>query len=351
MNKEKQISKMENVKKALPVKTKVEKEPKDRKETKIIENERKKIKEETPEAKFEDLFSMKGAEQLDDCYLLDVNKIETELQIRKSEDKEKIEELTDSINKRATKKDGSLDPKRGLINPITADYLEKSGKLTLTTGYNRLKAYRKLKLTKIPCRINLVKEERDYINVIVDQYHENVKRHGLKAIEEIYAVKQLKNNGLKQVEIANRLGKSETVVSKSIKIINIIEKLPEDLKSLATSQDLNYSQIEELTRLKDPKLIEKYIKNPSTVKEMRGGKEDSHEIRAISEKKDQKVDNPCIFKISTPLDYSFGTSKIHLSIIFPNAEWNYDHVIKVIKSMTTYIKKKFIEGNSDGKSR
>lgn len=262
----------------------------------------------------------KGVQKLGDYWLVDVDRIESGLQIRKFQDEGRMRSLMYSIKKRVNKEDGAVDPSKGLIHPITVNYHVDSGKFVLITGSNRLTAYKRLSLQKIPCRVNIVKAEPDQEEVIIEQYRENKNRDDLRAFEEAFVAKRLVDSGMTQREVAKKLGKSRAVVSKLISISKLIENLPEQLRSIATLQVLSYSQWESLLRIDDPKLIEKFVKEPAKISEMRKHEKSRRNARKPSESAQSKDENKKVFQTSIPISVNtrLGKARIKVRIEFPD---------------------------------
>lgn len=254
--------------------------------------------------------------------MVDVDKIESSVQIRKFLDKKKIRLLMNSIKKRLSNDNKDvIDPSKGLINPITVDYLTDSNRFILTTGSCRLMAYKKLKLKQIPCKVNIIDKEPGPADVLIEQYRENENRDDLKPFEEALAVKMLVDKGLTQREIARQIGKTETVISKLLSIGKLIEQLPEELKKFATLQVLTYSQLESLLRIENDELVKRFILHPTKISEMR--KYEKSRKPEVKLSKNVQANDKAKMTFKTPKPISVNTSKgevkIKLRIDFPCA--------------------------------
>jgi ParB/RepB/Spo0J family partition protein len=277
-----------------------------------------------------------GIQKLDDYWLVDVDRIETDVQIRKYRDRKKISFLMHSIRQRLEKGEGTIDPAKGLIQPLTVDYLVDEDRFKLVTGSCRLEAYRKLNLKKIPCRVNVVRESRNHAELILEQYRENMARDDLKAFEEALAIRELVASGMTQREAAKKLGKSTTVVSRLIKIAEFIDGLPEGLKKVATSQLISYSQLDCLADIKDPELVEQFLRKPASVKVMRKHAERSR--LSITNPDSACKQRNAIFQNRTPIRVStrLGQAKIKLRIEFP-AQYHKKDVIEALQCLVQEI--------------
>jgi ParB/RepB/Spo0J family partition protein len=249
-----------------------------------------------------------GMQKLGDYWMVDVDKIESSVQIRKFQDKKKISLLMNSIKKRLRSDDNDVvDSSKGLINPITVDYLVNQGRFILTTGSCRLMAYKKLKLKQIPCKVNIIEKEPGPADVLIEQYRENENRNDLRSFEEALAVKMLVDKGLTQREIAKQIGKTGSVISKLLSIGKLIEQLPEELKEFATLQVLTYSQWESLLRIEDAELVKRFILHPTKISEMRKY-EKSRKTKGKTSK-NMKANNEAKTTFQTPNPISVNTSK------------------------------------------
>jgi ParB/RepB/Spo0J family partition protein len=274
-------------------------------------------------------------QKLGNYWMVDVDKIESNVQIRKFQDKKKISLLMNSIKKRIKSRDNSaINPTRGLINPITVDFLTNSNRFILTTGSCRLMAYKKLKLKQIPCKVNIIDKEPEPAEVLIEQYRENENRDDLKPFEEALAVKMLVDKGLTQREIARQIGKTDTVISKLLSIGKLIEQLPEELKKFATLQVLTYSQWESLLRIEDAELVKIFILHPTKISEMRKYEKSKKPGGKTSKNMQTNDETKTTFQTPNPISVntSKGEAKIKLRIDFPCAYTEQDiiHVLRCL---------------------
>ncbi|MEM3447896.1 MAG: ParB/RepB/Spo0J family partition protein [Nitrososphaerota archaeon] len=132
-------------------------------------------------------------------------------QPRENFDQEKIKELADSIEE------------HGLIHRIVVRPLP-DGKYKVIAGERRLRACKLLGWKTIPADVrNMDDKEASLIQLI-----ENIQREGLSPIEEAKALHRLvEEHGLTHEEIAQKIGKSRSYVTNSIRLL----KLSEPIKS------------------------------------------------------------------------------------------------------------------------
>ena len=147
---------------------------------------------------------VKEVEQKININLIEPNKS----QPRKQFDEEALQELSDSI-----KKYGVLEP---LIVTKKSDYYE------IIAGERRWRAARLAGLKEIPVVI------REYTDKEIMEISliENIQRENLNPIEEAMAYKRLLEEfNLKQDEVAERVSKSRTAVTNSMRLLKLSERV------------------------------------------------------------------------------------------------------------------------------
>lgn len=129
-------------------------------------------------------------------------------QPRKNFDEDSLQELSDSIKQ------------VGLIQPILVQ--DRKGHYEIIAGERRWRAAKMAGLKEIPVIIrNYTEQEIMEISLI-----ENIQREDLNPIEEALAYKRLLEEfNLKQDEVAERVSKSRTAVTNSIRLLKLNEKV------------------------------------------------------------------------------------------------------------------------------
>lgn len=141
--------------------------------------------------------------------MVNINKVEpNKEQPRKNFDEDALLELSESI-----KQFGVLQP---LLVVDRKDYYE------IIAGERRWRAAKMAGLKKVPVIIkNLTEQEIVEISLI-----ENIQRENLNPIEEAIAYKRLLNEfNLKQDEVAERVSKSRTAVTNSMRLLKLCDKV------------------------------------------------------------------------------------------------------------------------------
>lgn len=126
------------------------------------------------------------------------------LQPRKRFHEENLTELVDSIRE------------HGVIQPLIVRLV--NGKYELIAGERRWRASTQLKLSRVPVIVRDA-SDRDVLEMALI---ENLQREDLDPLEEAEAYARLaKEFGLKQEEIAQRVGKNRATVSNAIRLLDL----------------------------------------------------------------------------------------------------------------------------------
>ena len=189
---------------------------------------------------------------------VDINKIEpNKEQPRKNFDEDSLLELSDSIKQ------------YGLIQPILVQ--DRKTYYEIIAGERRWRASKLAGLKEVPVIIkNYTEQEIVEISLI-----ENIQREDLNPIEEAKAYKRLMSEfNLKQDEIADRVSKSRTAVTNSMRLL----KLCDEVQQMIINDMISTGHARAIITIEDPeeqyllaqkifdeKLsvrdVEKYIKN------------------------------------------------------------------------------------------
>ena len=201
--------------------------------------------------------SLKEAEE-GQVKIVNIVKIEPNReQPRRNFDEEALEELAESIRQ------------FGLLQPILVH--DKKTYYEIVAGERRWRAAKKAGLKEIPVIIKeLTEQEIVEISLI-----ENIQRENLNPIEEAQAYKRLLTEfNLKQEEVAERVSKSRTAVTNSMRLLKLSDSVQQMVidnmittghaRALITIEDPE-QQYEVAKRVFDEKLnvrdVEKLVKN------------------------------------------------------------------------------------------
>ena len=244
---------------------------------------------------------------------VNINQVEPNIeQPRKNFDEDSLTELADSIKQ------------FGVIQPIVVqdrkDYYE------IIAGERRWRAAKIAGLKQVPVIIkNYSKQEIVEISLI-----ENIQREDLNPIEEAQAYKRLLTEfNLKQDEVAERVSKSRTAVTNSIRLL----KLCDEVQQMVIDDMLSTGHARALIPVEDPEQqfalaqkifdeklsvreVEKLIKNLSKPEKEKKEKE-TNEYEFIYEDLANKLKE----KLSTKVDISStGSGKGKIEIEFYSNE-------------------------------
>lgn len=150
----------------------------------------------------------KPVEKKADVYI-SINKIEPNReQPRKYFNEDSLEELADSIRQ------------FGILQPLLVE--KKKDYYEIVAGERRWRAAKKAGLKEVPVILKALTEQQKLEISLI----ENIQRENLNPIEEAQAFKRLLNEfNLKQDEIAERVSKSRTAVTNSMRLLKLDEKV------------------------------------------------------------------------------------------------------------------------------
>jgi len=133
-------------------------------------------------------------------------------QPRKNFDKDKMEELKESIKK------------HGIIQPIVVRKMANG--YEIVAGERRLKASKEIGLKKIPAIIKSINNEKSLEIALV----ENIQREDLNPVEQANAFKRLIDEfKLTQQELAEATGKSRALVTNTIRLLKLNPEIQKNI--------------------------------------------------------------------------------------------------------------------------
>lgn len=144
-----------------------------------------------------------------DIYLIDTN----EDQPRKSFDKEKLQELAESIKL------------HGVVQPIVVRSMGE--RYSIIAGERRYRAARMAGLATVP----VVIKDMDEMQAMEVALIENIQRENLNPIEEAAAIKSLMDlHDLTQEEVSKRISKSRPAVSNAVRLLSLPNEVQDMLR-------------------------------------------------------------------------------------------------------------------------
>ena len=203
-----------------------------------------------------------------DSVLVNINKVEPNReQPRKNFDEDALVELSESI-----KQFGVLQP---LLVRDKKDYYE------IIAGERRWRAAKLAGLKQVPVIIkDLTEQEVVEISLI-----ENIQRENLNPIEEAIAYKRLLTEfNLKQDEVAERVSKSRTAVTNSMRLL----KLNEKVQQMVIDDMISTGHARALLGIEDPE--KQYVTAQKIFDEKLSVRETEKLVKKIQQEKDQPVE-------------------------------------------------------------
>lgn len=166
--------------------------------------------------------------------VLKLSKIEPNReQPRKKFDEDALQELSDSIKQ------------YGLLQPILVQ--EREDYYEIIAGERRWRAAKLAGLKEVPVIIRKYSEQE----IVEIALIENIQRENLNPIEEAQAYKRLLNEfHLKQDEVAERVSKSRTAVTNSMRLL----KLCDEVQQMVIDGMLSTGQARTLIPIEDPEV-------------------------------------------------------------------------------------------------
>lgn len=207
-------------------------------------------------------------------------------QPRKNFSPEKLQELSDSIKQ------------HGVLQPIV---VSKSGnQYELIMGERRLQAAKLAGLTKISAIVREATDQQKLELAII----ENVQRHDLNPVEEAKSyAKLVQEFGLKQEEVAHKVGKSRSAVANKLRLLG----LPVEIQRAIIEGKITEGHAKAILAVENPEkqraLFDLIIKNNFTVRQT------EDKTREISVRMHKRVvaRDPEIKKIEEELVAKLGT--------------------------------------------
>ena len=234
-----------------------------------------------------------------------------ENQPRKEFDKEKIEELAQSINK------------NGLIQPLIVT--KKDGEnYTLVAGERRWRASQIANLKTLPALLLPIDLDKDEISLI-----ENIQRENLKVTEEAQAYQRLiEKNNYTHDQLSKIVGKSRSHITNLLRILNLHEYFA-DLLNKGT---ISMGHARALVGKKPEEL------NENLLSQINSGKASVRDIENNSVKR--KMNEPNLIQEEINLSQTIGfkikisyskSGKGNIKIFYNNLE-QYHFLIKKLKN-------------------
>ncbi|NLG81253.1 MAG: nucleoid occlusion protein [Bacilli bacterium] len=209
-------------------------------------------------------------------------------------DDEKITELASSIKT------------HGVLQPIIVRTKKNNNMYEIVAGERRFRACQMLNLETIPAIIKDYNDEEAASVALI----ENIQREDLTAIEEAKAYKAIMElNNLRQEDLAEKIGKSQSTIANKIRLLN----LPEQVQEAILQRKITERHARALLSLRDEeqqlKVLDRIIEKDLTVKET------ENHIKKILEEATDKPKGKVISKISRDARIAINTINHAINLV------------------------------------
>lgn len=231
----------------------------------------------------------KEDEVLDNVVELNITEVEPMLnQPRKVFDKEKLQELTDSIKE------------HGVIQPILV--VKNKNGYSIVAGERRWRAAKSAGLEKIPAIVKDYTDEKKKQVALI----ENIQREDLNVVEVAQAIKELMDiEGYNSTDVSKITGKSVSTISNITRLL----KLPDEIQQMVLDGKLVEGHARALLAIEDEEkqieLAKKIVEKNLTVRDVEKLVYVSEAIKTKKKKK-TRTKNVYYTKIEDKLKERFG---------------------------------------------
>lgn len=210
-------------------------------------------------------------------------------QPRKQFEEDSLMELADSIRQ------------FGIIQPLIVQ--EKNGFYEIIAGERRWRAAKLAGLKEVPV---IVKEYTD-IEVVEISLIENIQRESLNPIEEAIAYKRLLEEfHLKQDEVAERVSKSRTAVTNSMRLL----KLCDEVQQMVIDEMISTGHARAILSIEDPE--EQYLLAQRIFDEKLSVRDVEKLVKSLNKPKAEKQK----IEKNRSLDYIYQNTAVKMKEIF-----------------------------------
>jgi len=229
----------------------------------------------------------------EEIHLIDINAIRTNpFQPRTDFDEEEIRGLADSIKN------------QGLLQPVVVR--QKDNFYEIISGERRTRAFKHLGRDKVPCIIKTKVTDREMLELALV---ENIQREELNEIEKAVAYqKLLLECDYTHDELSKQVGKSRTVITNSLRLLN----LPDEVQQKLRKNQISMGHARALLSLQDPKqivdLANRIVAENLSVRDIEKETQESKENKKIKLQPPVPLIDPDIANVVERLQYKYGTS-------------------------------------------
>jgi ParB family chromosome partitioning protein len=196
---------------------------------------------------------------------------------------------------------------QGLLQPVVVR--KKDNGFEIISGERRFRAFNYLKRETIPCIVRDKVTDREMLELALV---ENIQREQLNEIEKAIAYqKLLLECNYTHDELSKQVGKSRSVISNSLRLLN----LPDKIQQLLRKDEISMGHARALLSIEDEaeqlNLAEKIVKDSLSVRDIEKVTQNTKEVKKepVQQSKKEPVSlDPDIANLLEKLQYKFGTS-------------------------------------------
>jgi ParB family chromosome partitioning protein len=196
---------------------------------------------------------------------------------------------------------------QGLLQPVVVR--KKDNGFEIISGERRFRAFNYLKRETIPCIVRAKVTDREMLELALV---ENIQREQLNEIEKAIAYqKLLLECNYTHEELSKQVGKSRSVISNSLRLLN----LPDKIQQLLRKDEISMGHARALLSIENEteqlNLAEKIVKDSLSVRDIEKVTQNTKEVKkepSQQSKKDPVTLDPDIANLLEKLQYKFGTS-------------------------------------------
>lgn len=189
-------------------------------------------------------------------------------QPRKYFAEDELKELTDSIRE------------HGVLQPLVVNLTDK-GTYELIAGERRLRASKAANLEKIPVVVRASEDEHTKLELALI---ENIQRQDLNPVEEAQAYKKMMTSfGLRQEDVATKVGKSRPAVANALRLLELDEDILQALAEGKITRSHARTLLAEPDLERRRELYKQMLKGDMTVREAEA-KAGSRNVRQMAGK-------------------------------------------------------------------
>lgn len=216
---------------------------------------------------------------------VDINKIHPNPHQPRSEFiHQELEELISSVKE------------HGVLQPLVVT--ARNSEYELIAGERRWRAAKMANLKTVPVIVRQVKQQQKLELALV----ENIQRQNLNPLEEARAYQKLIDEfGLKQEQVARKVGKSRSVIANSLRLLN----LPEEIKKAITNGKITAGHAKIIAGLRNSKEQLKFFKK--ILKEGLSVRQTESDYKKVAVKKHFRKVDPNLRAQEEELERLLGT--------------------------------------------